>query len=487
MKNTLQLILASLLGALIGVVVYSNFIAKPQQVIVKEVAQPSTSQVGINDIMFSGTLQRNYRASTPNDFTAAANYALPAVVSIKAIQQTNDRWGSLSRSSGSGVIVSADGYIVTNNHVIENAKEINITLNDNRQYDARVIGTDPTTDLALVKVTETELPFLTFGNSDSLQIGEWVMAVGNPLGLQSTVTAGIVSAKGRDLNLISDQYRIEAFIQTDAAVNPGNSGGALINTNGELIGINTAIVTLSGKYEGYSFAIPGILAQKVISDLREYGAVQRGLLGVQIRNVDMGLAQDLNFRRVTDLAENLGLENAEGVFVYGVNPKSGAEEAGLVSGDVIVAVNGIKTPTISVLQDQIGRMRPGDLVEVEYVHDQKKVKSKILLKNMNALVVNNTLVESSIFDEMGITVKDLSDSEKKRLGKDGIRVTEIEAGSPISRANMQKEYVITGVNGAKVSNAEELKIALQNAEGLVSIDGFYEFAKGEYTYQIWKN
>ena len=247
MKNTLQLILASLLGALIGVVVYSNFIAKPQQVIVKEVAQPSTSQVGINDIMFSGTLQRNYRASTPNDFTAAANYALPAVVSIKAIQQTNDRWGSLSRSSGSGVIVSADGYIVTNNHVIENAKEINITLNDNRQYDARVIGTDPTTDLALVKVTETELPFLTFGNSDSLQIGEWVMAVGNPLGLQSTVTAGIVSAKGRDLNLISDQYRIEAFIQTDAAVNPGNSGGALINTNGELIGINTAIVTLSGK------------------------------------------------------------------------------------------------------------------------------------------------------------------------------------------------------------------------------------------------
>ena len=254
MKNTLQLILASLLGALIGVVVYSNFIAKPQQVIVKEVAQPSTSQVGINDIMFSGTLQRNYRASTPNDFTAAANYALPAVVSIKAIQQTNDRWGSLSRSSGSGVIVSADGYIVTNNHVIENAKEINITLNDNRQYDARVIGTDPTTDLALVKVTETELPFLTFGNSDSLQIGEWVMAVGNPLGLQSTVTAGIVSAKGRDLNLISDQYRIEAFIQTDAAVNPGNSGGALINTNGELIGINTAIVTLSGKYEGYSFA-----------------------------------------------------------------------------------------------------------------------------------------------------------------------------------------------------------------------------------------
>lgn len=437
--------------------------------------------------MFSGTLQRNYRASTPNDFTAAANYALPAVVSIKAIQQTNDRWGSLSRSSGSGVIVSADGYIVTNNHVIENAKEINITLNDNRQYDARVIGTDPTTDLALVKVTETELPFLTFGNSDSLQIGEWVMAVGNPLGLQSTVTAGIVSAKGRDLNLISDQYRIEAFIQTDAAVNPGNSGGALINTNGELIGINTAIVTLSGKYEGYSFAIPGILAQKVISDLREYGAVQRGLLGVQIRNVDMGLAQDLNFRRVTDLAENLGLENAEGVFVYGVNPKSGAEEAGLVSGDVIVAVNGIKTPTISVLQDQIGRMRPGDLVEVEYVHDQKKVKSKILLKNMNARVVNNTLVESSIFDEMGITVKDLSDSEKKRLGKDGIRVTEIEAGSPISRANMQKEYVITGVNGAKVSNAEELKIALQNAEGLVSIDGFYEFAKGEYTYQIWKN
>ncbi|MCB0603146.1 MAG: trypsin-like peptidase domain-containing protein [Saprospiraceae bacterium] len=487
MKNTLQLILASLLGALIGVVVYSNFIAKPQQVVVKEVAQPTTNQVGINDILLSGTVQRNYRASTPNDFTAAANYALPAVVSIKAIQQTNDRWGSLSRSSGSGVIVSSDGYIVTNNHVIENAKEINITLNDNRQYDARVIGTDPTTDLALVKVTENELPFLTFGNSDSLQIGEWVMAVGNPLGLQSTVTAGIVSAKGRDLNLISDQYRIEAFIQTDAAVNPGNSGGALINTNGELIGINTAIVTLSGKYEGYSFAIPGILAQKVISDLREYGSVQRGLLGVQIRNVDMGLAQDLNFRRVTDLAENLGLENAEGVFVYGVNPKSGAEEAGLVSGDVIVAVNGIKTPTISVLQDQIGRMRPGDLVEVEYVHDKKKVKSKILLKNMNARVVNNTLVESSIFDEMGITVKDLSDSEKKRLGKEGIRVTEIEAGSPISRANMQKEYVITGVNGVKVSNADELKSALQNAEGLVSIDGFYEFAKGEYTYQIWKN
>ncbi|MEZ4898948.1 MAG: trypsin-like peptidase domain-containing protein [Saprospiraceae bacterium] len=482
----MQLMLAALLGALIGIAIYSNFIAKPQQVVVKESAQPSINQVGINDLLFSGAVQRNFRASTPNDFTAAANYSLPAVVSIKAIQQTNDRWGSLSRSSGSGVIVSADGYIVTNNHVIENAKEITITLNDNRQYDANVIGVDPTTDLALVKVMENDLPFLTFGNSDSLQIGEWVMAVGNPLGLQSTVTAGIVSAKGRDLNLISDQYRIEAFIQTDAAVNPGNSGGALINTNGELIGINTAIVTLSGKYEGYSFAIPGILAQKVISDLREYGVVQRGLLGVQIRNVDMGLAQDLNFRRVTDLAENLGLENAEGVFIYGVNPKSGAEEAGLVSGDVIIAVNGVHTPTISVLQDQIGRMRPGDVVEVEYMHDRKKVTGNILLKNMNARVVNNTLVENSILDDMGIEVKNLSDSEMRRLGKEGVRVTDIKEGSPIDRANMQKEYVITHVNKAKVASVDDLKMALQNADGLITIDGFYEYAKGDYAYEIWK-
>ena len=482
----MQLMLAALLGALIGIAIYSNFIAKPQQVVVKESAQPSINQVGINDLLFSGAVQRNFRASTPNDFTAAANYSLPAVVSIKAIQQTNDRCGSLSRSSGSGVIVSADGYIVTNNHVIENAKEITITLNDNRQYDANVIGVDPTTDLALVKVMENDLPFLTFGNSDSLQIGEWVMAVGNPLGLQSTVTAGIVSAKGRDLNLISDQYRIEAFIQTDAAVNPGNSGGALINTNGELIGINTAIVTLSGKYEGYSFAIPGILAQKVISDLREYGVVQRGLLGVQIRNVDMGLAQDLNFRRVTDLAENLGLENAEGVFIYGVNPKSGAEEAGLVSGDVIIAVNGVHTPTISVLQDQIGRMRPGDVVEVEYMHDRKKVTGNILLKNMNARVVNNTLVENSILDDMGIEVKNLSDSEMRRLGKEGVRVTDIKEGSPIDRANMQKEYVITHVNKAKVASVDDLKMALQNADGLITIDGFYEYAKGDYAYEIWK-
>ena len=351
MKHYGLLIASSLFSALLAIFLYRYF-EEPREVIIRETVP--ARYTALNKDFLSAEHPRMSLATSPTEFTSAAEVVTPGVVNIKTTVGGGnfDFWssGHSGSSSGSGVIISPDGYIVTNNHVIEDGDEIGVTLNDHREFSATVIGTDPSTDLALIKIKAEHLPYLEFGNSDSLRVGEWVLAVGNPFNLESTVTAGIVSAKGRSIDILEGQDRIESFIQTDAAVNPGNSGGALVNSNGELIGINTAIITRSGRYEGYSFAVPANLASKVIKDLRDYGVVQRGVLGVFIDEM------------TSSRAESMGLNSVEGVFITRVTPGSGADDAGIKKGDVIVGINGTKTKTLPEMQEQLGRYRPGNSI-----------------------------------------------------------------------------------------------------------------------------
>jgi Do/DeqQ family serine protease len=365
-------------------------------------------------------------------------------------------------SSGSGVIISADGYIVTNNHVIENATKINITLDDKTRYEAKIIGTDPTTDLALIKIEATGLPFVKFGNSDKVQVGEWVLAVGNPFDLTSTVTAGIISAKARNIGILrgtENNLQIESFLQTDAVVNRGNSGGALVNLAGELIGINTAIASSTGTYNGYAFAVPSSIVQKVMDDLLEHGTVQRGILGVQINDVS------------PELEEALGIKiNAKrGVYVVDVNDGSGGKEAGIKKGDVIIGVDGVETFSTSTLQEMVARKRPGDKVEVKYLRDGKEYKTTATLKNLSGdtKVVVKAAPKTFTFED--VVFEDVKDGVKSKL--------KITGGASISTLNNEKwkksgakiGFIVTSVMGPngrfKISGADDLVRVLRQNEG----------------------
>lgn len=423
--------------------------------------------------------QTRLRSAVPTDFTVAAERSTPAVVYIQASQMADyNFWTGQSyhSSTGSGVIISDDGYIATNHHVVENATDIQVLLNDKRQFSAEVIGSDPATDLALLKINETELPFLPFGNSDSLLIGEWVIAVGNPFRLESTVTAGIVSAKGRNINILNNrEFGIESFIQTDAVVNPGNSGGALVNTNGELIGINTAIISYSGQYEGYSFAVPSNLAQKVFHDLREYGVVHRGILGVNIESINDQKARELGLRKV------------EGVLISRIFPESAAEDAGLRQGDVIVEVNGALTATSPELQEQLARYRPGDPISIGYIRNGSKENTTVVLKNfLNTTELIATRKDKELRD-LGFEVRDLTMAEKRKFAIEGVKVVSIYRGSVIDQTNMAPEYIITSINGERVKNTDELIDKLTDIKGLVYLEGFYEKIKGEFPYAFNKD
>ena len=319
----------------------------------------------------------------PVDFTQAAERSVEAVVHVKTKyyrqQQYVDPFYQFffgrpqqsqqpsAMASGSGVILSNDGYIVTNNHVIESANEIEVVLNDKRTFAAQLIGTDPNTDLALLKIEATDLPTIEIGNSDDLRVGEWVLAVGNPFNLTSTVTAGIVSAKARSINILNSDMKIESFIQTDAAVNPGNSGGALVNTRGQLVGINTAIASQTGSYAGYAFAIPTAIMQKVVADLRQYGTVQRALLGIRMLDITQ------------QVKDQLSLESMEGVYVGEVISGSAADKAGMKAGDVIVQVDGRPINASSQLQEQIGRKNPGDQIIILVRRGHRSVSLQVTL------------------------------------------------------------------------------------------------------------
>lgn len=470
MKNYLLIIGSSLLSACLAIFIYKQ-IEEPREVIIRETVPARYTNLS-NDPLSDGT-QRVFLSSAPTDFISAAEMVTQAVVNIKSYQGNSfDFWGSSSfgSSSGSGVIISADGFIVTNNHVIEDGDQIEVTLNDKREFKAEIIGSDPSTDLALLKIKGKDIPHLDFGNSDSLRVGEWVLAVGNPFNLESTVTAGIVSAKGRSIDILEGQDRIESFIQTDAAVNPGNSGGALVNTNGELVGINTAIITRSGRYEGYSFAVPANLVRKVIKDLRDFGMVQRGMLGVFIEEV------------TSDQAKELGLENVEGVYITRVTPGSGADDAGLKKGDIIIGINGIKTKTLPEMQEQVGRYRPGNNIEVLIIRSGKKQKTVVTLKNKSNSTTLTNARDERILRDLGFELRNLTREEVRRLRVSGVKVISIYRGSKIERTNMDPGFIITKVDNKKLTNVDELIRELKKASGKVMLEGVYENYPGEYYY-----
>lgn len=377
------------------------------------------------------------------------------------------------KGAGSGVIISADGYLVTNNHVVENADQIKVTLNNRKTYSAELIGTDPTTDLALLKIEEENLPFISYGNSDQIRVGEWVLAVGNPFNLTSTVTAGIVSAKGRDINILGNDPMsglpsIESFIQTDAAVNPGNSGGALVNTIGELIGINAAIKSNTGSFAGYSFAIPSNIVKKVVSDLREFGTVQRAFIGINIRNID------------ENLAEEIGIDDYSGVYVVGLAKFGSAKEAGIQEGDIIKSIEGISVSTVTELQAKVGEYRPGDKINVSLIREGKRLEKEVTLKNLEG---NTAIISSGKTDLMKKLGAKFIAVDTELLAKlaiqGGIQVEQLFNGK-LKQAGVLEGFIITKVDNNDVENIDEFYELLKEKKGGVLLQGFYPNGRESY-------
>ena len=376
--------------------------------------------------------------------------------------------------AGSGVIISSKGYIVTNNHVIENASEIQVVLNDNSKYDAIVIGTDPSTDIAVIKIEGDNFPAMALGNSDELEIGEWVLAVGNPFNLTSTVTAGIVSAKARNINLLNNNSNknivpIESFIQTDAAVNPGNSGGALVNTRGELVGINTAIASQTGSYTGYSFAVPVNLVQKVMKDLIDYGIVQRGYLGVQITDITQEIQTKNN------------LPNLKGVYVVGVVEGGSADKAGLKEGDVILRIGAKEVNSSAALQEEIGKMRPGDKVIVGLRNKKgDDLTKEIVLRNKEGQTKLVSKEEIKNNQSLGATFEPLSSKEKKSLNIDyGVKIISLNPGKLMS-LGLREGIIITKINNEPVKTVAQLTSKLNDASRGILLEIMTSSGKKDY-------
>jgi serine protease Do len=433
-------------------------------------------------------------AAEPVDFTKAASSSVPAVVHIKtkipAKKVSNDvpqRRGFFDdwfddffgqggvvpeqRASGSGVLISEDGYIVTNNHVISNgegdgvADEITVTLHNKKVYKARVIGKDPSTDIAVLKIDGNNFPFLLYGNSNDVKLGQWVLAVGYPLTLETTVTAGIVSAKGRAIGINSRQSKtpIESFIQTDAAVNQGNSGGALINTNGELIGINSAILAPNGTYAGYSFAIPVSIVKKIVNDIIQYGDVQRAYLGIRV-------AEDK-------------FDTGDGAYIGTVDKDGAAASAGLKKGDVITKMDNVPIYSWTELQGSVASYKVGDKINITYKRDGKEYTTVAALKNKVGSY--DEIAKMNIGDKLGATLETLDKNKARQYGIDGgVVVKTIKEDGPIGRTYIQKNFIITGVNGHDVKSVDELANVLANLSGNIRLEGIYPGGDGSYTYPL---
>ena len=443
MKKILTLVLVSALGGIFTLGAYKLFLEETKPILVAtETVNPAFLPTNNTNAVL--------KAEDSPDFTLAAENTVNAVVHVKNLAQSavqltfedlffEKRSQSPQIGSGSGVIINTDGYIITNNHVIKNAQEISVTMNNNKTYIAEIIGSDPKTDIALLKIdADEELPFVTFADSDNAKIGEWVLAVGNPFNLTSTVTAGIISAKARDLSGTSKQ----SFIQTDAAVNPGNSGGALVNTNGELVGINTAISSQTGSYVGYSFAVPSNIARKVIEDILEYGNVQNGILGIQ-----GGALNSL-------VAEKIGVTDTEGIYIDSVVEDSGAEKAGIIKGDIIKGIDNIKISKFSDLTGHLNSKRPNDIVNLSVLRDGKTKTIPVTLAK------NETFTLPLVGRIKNAKTSDL----KKYKAPYGVKITDLNSqyADYWQRNGIEAGCIITSVNDIKVKSVEDVQNALKN-------------------------
>ncbi|MFT3738864.1 MAG: Do family serine endopeptidase [Breznakibacter sp.] len=465
----------ALLGAIVGVFTYSRIVGPQTKVVTVAEQQPVahfTSMQGPGGYP---------------DLTVAAEKTIHAVVHVKVTSTQKgytttdnplydfffgprgyDMQPRQQMGFGSGVVISSDGYIITNNHVVDNADEIEVTLNDRRSFKAKLIGADPTTDIALLKVDEKDLPSISYGNSDALKVGEWVLAVGNPFNLTSTVTAGIVSAKSRSISILGGQGKmgIESFIQTDAAVNPGNSGGALVNIAGELVGINTAIASQTGSYSGYSFAVPVSIVSKVISDLKEYGVVQRALLGINIRDIDKALAEEKKIDKI------------EGVYVAAVGPNSGAKEAGILANDIILNIDDEKVNSVPELQEKISRHRPGDKVKVTVKRDGKQKQFTVVLRNSDGSTA--LISPEEINSVLGARLKELGNEDKAKFQlRGGVQIVSVQKGK-LAQSGIRDGYIITKANRMSVTSVEEFRRVVASADEGLFLQGLYPNGRIEY-------
>ncbi len=487
MKNFIAMFAVALGTATLVVFGYSKFEDNQQHVLVNETTPVHLTKQMVQSASLQGELP---------DLTLAAENSVHAVVHIQvkmeqqmANEQDNpfyyfffgpDQRGDnpqgrrqppqYAMASGSGVILSPDGYIVTNNHVVDDAVNVEVVLNDNRKYTAKVIGKDENTDIALVKVDAENLPYLSWGNSDDLKLGQWVLAVGNPFNLTSTVTAGIVSAKSRSIGIMGGQMPLESFIQTDAAVNPGNSGGALVTMDGELVGINSAIASETGSYAGYSFAVPASIARKVVSDLKEFGEVQRAVLGVMMRTVNDSIGKAYN------------LDKMEGAYVVSTTEDGAARDAGIKKGDIIVSIDGNSVKTGSQLQEQIARYNPGDQIKVGVIHDGKNKDIDVVLRNMKG----NTAIVKKPSSELGAEFGPVASKDMEKLQIEaGVQVTKLSKGK-LKEAGIKEGFIITEINKMPVASEDDLtRIYMRSdSDKPMLIEGFYP--DGGFAYYVMK-
>ena len=468
----MAMVFSSVFGGVVALVGYSIIV--PKQTIIQQASEPNP--LALTNYVFDSS---DFIVPEGLNFVFAAKNATPSVVHIRTrytsssgakspfnelfreyFGDRNNGGQNFSRGAGSGVVISSDGYIVTNNHVIDEASEIEVVLNDNRSYEAKVIGVDGSTDLAVIKIKEDNLVPINYGSSEDIQIGEWVLAIGNPFEFRSTVTAGIISAKSRNIQILESRDRIESFIQTDAAVNPGNSGGALVNLNGELIGINTAIASPSGAFAGYSFAVPSSLVSKVVDDLIEYGTVQRALLGIQIRDVSAQLAE----------AENLDV--VKGVYVADVGPNSAARMAGLERGDVIIAIDKIDVNSVAELQEQVAINRPGDKVLVRYIRDGIQQEVEATLRNSSG--TTEIVVASSEFETEGAVFSEVSEDLIENLKiEGGVQISDLSNGK-WKDAGLKEGFIITRIDKQIIRELDDFRGFLNRpgSDGIL-IEGIY--------------
>lgn len=410
---------------------------------------------------------RNVRAQVSQNDLFKEFFGNPFEEQMPRQNQKSDKNPDMPSGLGSGVIISPDGYIISNNHVVSNATKLEVILSDKKKYTATLVGTDPSTDIALLKIEEKGLPFLHFSNSDLVEVGQWVLAIGNPMGLNSTVTAGIISAKGRSIDLLRSQSStpIESFIQTDAAINRGNSGGALVNTNGDLVGINSAISSSTGVYEGYGFAVPSNLARKVVEDLKKFGLVQRAFLGVNA----VDLSND-EFVKNYNTNNNTDLKTGAGVYVISVTENSGAEDAGLKKGDIITQLDNQKLLSFSDMSLIIGSKRPGDKIKIIFTRNGKTNEVETTVKDQKGNTKSRSVSDLSVAEKLGASFRELSDKEKTYFGiSKAVVVTNVQPSGLLSQIPLAEGYIILEINNKPVGTQKDIETILKNFQGTVSV------------------